>query len=124
MTTLPDHVVALLAEADLADDPTVASLTVGLAALADVEAPTPTGELAALLDGTVRSLRGGGGSHRRVVTTTTVTIASVVALSATTAAAVTGVRAHWPTVDGPYPRILDTRCDYAAVASVAARRAS
>jgi hypothetical protein len=25
---------------------------------------------------------------------------------------------------GPYPRILDTRCDYAAVASVAARRAS
>jgi hypothetical protein len=82
MTTLPDHVVALLAEADLADDPTVASLTVGLAALADVEAPTPTGELAALLDGTVRSLRGGG-----------------VARSATTAAAVTGVRAHWPTVD-------------------------
>lgn len=99
MTTLPDHVVALLTEADLADDPTVASLTVGLAALADVEAPTPTGELAALLDATVRSLRGGGGSHRRVVTTTTVTIASVVALSATTAAAVTGVRAHWPTVD-------------------------
>jgi len=25
---------------------------------------------------------------------------------------------------GPYPRILDTGCDYAAVASVAARRAS
>ena len=25
---------------------------------------------------------------------------------------------------GPYPRILDTGCDYAAVGSVAARRAS
>ena len=27
-------------------------------------------------------------------------------------------------VRGPYPRILDTGCDYAAVGSVAARRAS
>ena len=27
-------------------------------------------------------------------------------------------------LDGPYPRILDTGCDYAAVGSVAARRAS
>lgn len=28
------------------------------------------------------------------------------------------------TKDGPYPRIVDTGCDYAAVGSVAARRAS
>ena len=28
------------------------------------------------------------------------------------------------TANGPYPRILDTGCDYAAVGSVAARRAS
>ena len=29
-----------------------------------------------------------------------------------------------PLEEGPYPRILDTGCDYAAVGSVAARRAS
>ena len=33
-----------------------------------------------------------------------------------------GVRKY--RIQGPYPRILDTGCDYAAVASVAARRAS
>lgn len=30
----------------------------------------------------------------------------------------------WNAMKGPYPRILDTGCDYAAVGSVAARRAS
>ena len=35
-----------------------------------------------------------------------------------------GVAERWRPRTGPYPRILDTGCDYAAVASVAARRAS
>ncbi|NKY10096.1 transposase [Cellulomonas hominis] len=34
-------------------------------------------------------------------------------------------RIDWAvSVDGPYPRFLDTGCDYAAIGSVAARRAS
>ena len=36
----------------------------------------------------------------------------------------TGVMAAAMVDAGPYPRILDTGCDYAAVGSVAARRAS
>ena len=37
---------------------------------------------------------------------------------------VRGTLRHWLEVYGPCPRILDTGCDYAAVGSVAARRAS
>ena len=36
----------------------------------------------------------------------------------------TGLLLEFGGAEGPYPRILDTGCDYAAVGSVAARRAS
>lgn len=77
-------------------DPALAALHAALTDLASDPAPTPTGELAALLDGTVRPLRGGG--RRRHVGTVGITIASVVTLSATAAAAITGVA----------PRAMDT----------------
>lgn len=104
MNQIP-HVSDLLAEVELADDPTVVAVLTAVADLGQGAPPKPTGELAALLEGTVRPIgrggrRGGGGGQRRVVTMTTLTIASVVALSATTAAAVTGVRQYWPESGG------------------------
>lgn len=80
-----------LDEVGLGGDPVAENVVTALRALAPSTAAEPTGELAALIRGTVRPITGGGGKARRHLPTAGVTVISLMALSATTAAALNGI---------------------------------
>lgn len=81
----------LLVEVDLVGDSAAEAVVNALAGLRPEAAPEPSGELAAVLEGRLRPIKGGGGSGRRHLPSAGVTGLSIIALSATTAAALSGV---------------------------------